>query len=1025
MSSFLAGPELFAAYASATVDDPDLPRASHLRLLPTSALGFPFAPFAVWDIEPNLMPLDVAWFGRGGPLPQPDLDAAGGEATGWLMTPPPGDARLIGVEARFSSGGRLAVLGRTRRSVVAERSAAPHIVGSPSITRVRARGRGRIDELIGYAVTPAGVLERIVGSATFGTLSLPVGDLPWYVHGEGPVPARRRVRVGAPLRWTRADRPDGPFDPLAPPAEADRVGAFRAETDARLAALLGDPTRPPAAVIEQREWPASAVEGRPWQRLSFSLQNALLLQALDPGLARYLGLMAPLERLPEGRPMAWLAAGAFAAPSPGRRVLARRTGRLPVQDDFERRLLVRLVELFPRLRQVAEALTRHGLELRPFVAAALAAPPPDLLPAPDVRLGEAHWRREPAGPSVRFRQSFAVSDAPLATLAALGRLEMNDWRHRHGDNLVMPAGADPAERAPTLFFGFREGKGRAGVGQVTDEDIPADRAIWQYRLALADLFGRFGAPAELLVPVPARPDLPIPAPQTHLALNAAVAGEAPAAAGTLHVSVPVPKVEDLTAGSRPIQTVEARLVAELQTVAAPAGGGTVAFAFALPALLPMEVRRLALEVRFRDAAGGASEPGRSTVDVADPRPPRVARTGRGILWTSRPGPSPEVEVRLTFPAQASTRYRAYLTDASALGIPLVDNGRQRTRTEIAVDGGNLGAAGLDMRDRFRLVTDPPLTAAGPRVSLGERLPRTIETVQFLRIVPIGDRGVEASFSACGLIPIAVPSDRRPAPPRVTVSVDAATGAALVRVEAVGLDLAALRAVEPGLFGDEPAAAARPPEYRVRRAAGPVPQPIYAREVGRGVLSLEGQDASAVFAAAFTDAQPEGLIPFVRYAYWAEVRMPPERRLPVDVQEVPSDIQPVEPRQVQDAAGVFSRPSSPFLVMRVPAEVPVLAPAWLSAETRQEGGQHVVAVGIAGGPQAHPMAIGRYRLRIWTRVQGGEIVAAPGGDVDLVSGSATWSSPPRPGPAPPITVFAALVDPAGRSGSVVSIPSTPS
>jgi hypothetical protein len=156
-----------------------------------------------------------------------------------------------------------------------------------------------------------------------------------------------------------------------------------------------------------------------------------------------------------------------------------------------------------------------------------------------------------------------------------------------------------------------------------------------------------------------------------------------------------------------------------------------------------------------------------------------------------------------------------------------------------------------------------------------------------------------------------------------------------------------------------------------------------------------------------------------------VRMPPERRLPVGVLEAPSDVQPVEPRQVEDAAGVFSRVSSPVLVMRVPAEPPALAPQWLKAETRTEAGQHVVAVGITGGPKAHPMAIGAYRLRIWTRAQGGEIEAAPGGDVELVSGSATWSSAPRPGPAPPITVFAALVDPAGRAGSIVSIPAPPS
>ncbi len=60
--------------------------------------------------------------------------------------------------------------------------------------------------------------------------------------------------------------------------------------------------------------------------------------------------------------------------------------------------------------------------------------------------------------------------------------------------------------------------------------------------------------------------------------------------------------------------------------------------------------------------------------------------------------------------------------------------------------------------------------------------------------------------------------------------------------------------------------------------------IYARVVGSGSLSLV--DAAATppqFSASLSDpAGDEGLEPFVRYTYWAEVRLPAERRGPAGV-----------------------------------------------------------------------------------------------------------------------------------------------
>ena len=43
---------------------------------------------------------------------------------------------------------------------------------------------------------------------------------------------------------------------------------------------------------------------------------------------------------------------------------------------------------------------------------------------------------------------------------------------------------------------------------VTDKDIPADGAPWTYRVALSDVFGRFGDPTEIDVPYAGAPAHP-------------------------------------------------------------------------------------------------------------------------------------------------------------------------------------------------------------------------------------------------------------------------------------------------------------------------------------------------------------------------------------------------------------------------------------------------------------------------------------------------------------------------------------
>ena len=1025
MSTFLAHPTIFAAYAAAAAGDPDLRTGTHLRLFPSSVIGFPLSPFAVWEIpaEP-VRTLPFAWFDRDRkPLAQLDLDVAGGEAFGWQTAILPGEARLIGVEAQFpDESGEIAILDRSEDRLIAARSATRFQVGGPMVTRLRLRGRGPVD-LRGWVVTPDIVFERIVGSPPFATMGLPLdGDAPWYTNGEGRTVAWDRVVAGAPRRWTRPDRPDGPFDPLTRPAEEARVTAFQPELDDHAQRLVQDPATPPASVVVIHEWPASMVAGviQPWQQATVEVQNALLLKALDTGAGRYLGLMTLLRHLPEdqnpfGDSTAWLAAGAFAC----------RRDRLPPPDTLEIRLIERLGELFPGLTRVIDRArqSRH-LEIHAFVAPALAAPPPDLLPAPDVRLGPAQWLREKQGPSIRFRQQFLVKRPPLAALAALGRLEAGGWISRH-EMMVLAPDAEPSTRAATRFLGSRNSLVDGRTGLVDDTEIPAAGAPWNYRLALSDVFGRFGAPAGISVPLPARPAIPVPALQAELHPAPRAAHNGPAAAGTVTFRIPVPAVEDLTAGSLPLAQAIITFDGVTKTAATPQVGGAINAEFNLPQLLAMESRRLDARAHFEDSEGNLGAEAVITVDIADPRVPEIPKTGIGIIWTSRPGPSEDVEFRLAFRGQAGARYRAYLTDARGLDIATVQAGRLRTRAEIAVDGANRGLAGLGMRDRFRLITEPPLEPhADGTVRLDARLPRSLETVQFLRFVPLSVRGSEAAFEACPLVPIAVPSDRRPPAPRVETQVDPVTGVARIKVVAEGLDLVALKAAEPGLFGEAPLGAAQPPSFRLRRASGVVPEAIYAREIARGPLALDG----VAFTAEVVDSLPPGgLLPYVRYFYWAEVQMPPERRVPADVVEVAPPagaILPTEARQREDALGAFSLTSPPAFAMRVPAEVPTFAAEAITATVRAGVGgmSYILEIRIEGGPIVHANG-GTYKVRLYTQEDGKDLIAEST-EAPLIGGQLSWSTE-RPALAvPQIRVAVVPIDPIGREGAPVFVEAVP-
>ncbi|WP_457446373.1 hypothetical protein [Roseateles sp. P5_E4] len=1040
MNSWLVDPRYFSAHAAAAgivAPDPDLPKGTHLRLFPSAALGFPLAPFLVWPVEASATDAPAMdWFARDGRLlPALNLDVGGGQLIGRRQLEAPSDARVAGIEARFQGSGELALLGRSGDRVVAARSSPRWLVAAPQITGLRLRGRGRVT-LQGWGISAGRAIEALLGQQPFASLSLPIeGDQPWYAGGEGAAVALQRAERAAPERWTRPDRPDGPFDALPPSAERARVAALQADLDDDTQRLVGDAEKPPSLVQRTHLWEAAvALNGkrRPWQRATEWVQSSLLMKALDPGAGRYLGTATLLDNLlvpdnpfqPPGA-RGWLAAGLFAV-GPAMRF------ELPDADATELELIERLMQLQPGLRGPAElAVQRHGLTLRAFVATALAAPPPDLPAAPEVLLGDAGWQREDEGPSIRFRQQLRIATPALATLVALGRLEADGWRTRHDMVDLTPAtpDADPAERAAPRMLGNADKLHDGVFGIVSDANIDAGNAPWSYRVALADVFGRFGAATEVVVPTPPRPPMPQPVLRSHLQLVGRAAGDAAAVAGSVRWSVVVPALHEMTAGSRPLSRVVIDLDGALQDAAAPQDGGVLHFDFELPALLPMESRAVTATAHFEDDAGTPGPTVAATIAIHDPRTPPVPQTGVAIVWSSRPAPATDVEFRLRFTGVAGARYRAYLADARGLEIALMDGERPRTRAEVAVDGAQRGLAGLGLRDRFRLLTDTPLTPGGDgSVLFDTRLPRALETVQFLRFVPLSSQGNEAAFESCPLLPVAVPSDRRPPAPQVETRVDPASGVATVTVRAPGLDLVALRAAEPGLFDEPPAADAQPPEYRLRRASGGVPEALYAREIGRGMLRRGGGE----FVAEVGDSPtPEGLSAYVRYHYWAELRMPPERRLPPGVAEIPlpaGAVEPLQPAQRLDAPGAFSSASAPAMAMFVPADIPALPDGSVTATVGAgaAAGTWRLTLAIRGGPVAHPRAVGGFRVQVHLKLDDGdwapEAAAVPldSGALDLVIERAVPAVPP----VPALQLALVLVDPVGREAPLLRVTATP-
>lgn len=1090
MVSLIAPPELFSAYA-VSVDDEgtelDLRKGTHLRFYAGLGASFPLTPFVIYRLTGSSSEPRRVHFSDPTGLHVREPDLGQHEFLDVTLSHSDDDQfRTIRTEL-FGAIDRAVLLDQHGR-VISARQEPPWIFASPRLHKLRIWGReGGVG--ISMRSIHLGDLFEHREETPAATPGLPIeGSYPWYLSAQGRDHALQRVEQGAPRQLTPMDAPFGPFTPLDPTHELARVERLieamqlGGGLERLIERIVTDEDTTPWSQRDHEQLP---VESGPKQFIDAHRLSTLQTAAVDPGLARFVGFGDHIDDLPDlSGNGGWdtLAVIGLFALSPedylrynvdlrsllydpalhAELLLDTLIGGLEVSHGREMR--TDILNLQNRARE-------RGLVAEPFVTFVAPVPPcmPPLLPEPQVI--QRRWHG-PVGndPSNRFRAGFALPDMPLVSMSALGRDAGSGWqsRHEHLDTLsperVVP-GIFGHELEPTTRLNEIKPQVRVfkTAGLLADQDIPADVGPVAFAIRASDAFGRFGAEQVISVDPPPRPAPPPPTLQYHLEPAAIdTRSDVALSPGTLKIfiavprpwpeesitadealklgaAIVVPRLDDLAPGALPLRTLQLELGTETRSYDLSVTG-TITDEIPLPPLAPQEKGTWALIGRFYDTAGTASKTAAVPVNVTDARPPKTYPTGVGLFWTSAPGPSPEVELQLRWPADNGTLHRVYLTDQA--GLAIADQDLQQLSPDAPPSPALVAALGCQKvldgepidRGVFRLITEQPITAnADDEAVLTTTFPRTLRTVQFLRVVPLGPDGLEPPFEDCGVVAVAVPNTRQPPAPALQAQVDPLTGKAIITVAAEDLDLVDLKNSEPGLF-DPNKPGIEQPQAAVRRAVTPVPDPLYARTIKREIpLGLEDPLKGRFTATIPGDSDDGPLKPFVRYLYWAQVRMPAERRLPANFTEVdpPRGITPLHLSARQSHPSTWSSFSAPHVLMYVPQAPPAspniedidITRTVLAVDTVE------ISIRVLHPPRAHPLAVNDYRLALWTQWPNAPITPTINdNDTKSVSNwftlqnatiTAKVTIPDNENPATLKTKIA-IVDPVGRISEILEI-----
>ena len=1062
--------------------DEYLHQGTHLRAYCSLGTCFAATPLIVRGFKHEGWQVDCKFFARepdGNSVPNGDLGAADFLRLHLIYRDP--DGRRTTSITVMSTGDieRVELLDHKER-VIAVRDREPFTFAAPTLSSLRVRGSGTVS--VTRRLMPLGLALELADQQPLMTLGLPVDmqqgedELAWYIGGiVGQDQAMERVKDGAPTQYNPMDRPFGALDSLGDGDESDRVWAAANAFSGGLAGLVGRLVRdetPPwqqSDILDLGQTPT----GKP-QIANIYRQHALQLAAADPGLARYLGFGGRSDAV-AGDYNALSIFGLFALDAVGFKPFNLPLEGLPQYPvgspeigAFVRTARALGVDVAAQLERLIDRVRDKGLALVPFETVIEACEPwlpPQLDDVPEIF--ERHW--QPVDPNVGkvsslYRASFVFPTLPLVSQAGVAR-NLGSWV---ASNERLPSIIDQPDRdfsraVPLLFATEADPNIRATehglpafslkpAPMLADRDIP-DGGPTEYAVFASDMFGRFNDDGHrFTVEPPPRPKPPKPVLRFHFerAVGEIAAGQS---AGTLTVWVAVPEplpAPEPFADRSALAT--AIIVPRLDNL--PAGSfDLVSFSFAIDGMdheetIPLDIapgiysktvdvpklpdpigtlNTYRLYGSYRDSAGMTSDdPGEAYFTVRNFDKPVKLDTGTGLIWTSDPGPSPEVEIRIKWPSDNGRQYRVYLTDAAGMEIKPNELSSETPPSRGLV--AKVGATKTGDKRQFRLLTDPPLTASGGTTYFTSTLPRTLETVQFLRVVPLGSDGDEFDFGACRVVAVAVPESRRPVAPLLDGRVDPTTGVATLIVSTDELDETVLLRDEPGLF-DPSKKGKEPPKAAIRRAVAGIADPIYAKRIGNPVPMRKDPATGRYTAAIMDDNGGRGLEPWVKYVYWAEWQMPPERRLPAHTDEVAGAVEAVDPSANKPRPRPFSAPSAPRVVMRVPNALPA-APTPEGTEVTLAAGPTpetiAVAVTLADPPQVHKKAEASYRLALWTQWNN-----APIRPIDNVGGTPLAGTWPEISAGQLTTVVAkaagdvslqlrlAYVDPLGRMSAIAT------
>ena len=1000
--SVVVGPgSLFRVTTLGCLGEPDVGDGVHVAVTLAPALGWATRPFGLRIARlADFGDVDAEFFDSdGSPLTLPfDVDEQPIEVA--LLPPGPGDTWVwVRVDTPDADLVVDDIGGLGAGHVLARRSAPPYTFGSSGITRLRISGRGRVERIVGVSgALASGILSVGEDQEPFG---LPLdGDTAWYAGGLGRDAAYERVRRGAPTRLGPPDEPFGPGTPVGPDDEVARIDALTNQVDPWIEAAFNGADPPDRSRLS-----FSAVSGAPGvpgadiahrdTRSGMDCIPALLLQAADPGIARYLGLMT--------------------------------TARVePPQDDLA--LLVFVWAPFAinphqlvdgvRLTQVlhsARVLDGWPVELDPVrfpsalgigVPAGVGATP-DLQTASTLGVAAGGWRvrtrgADPAADTWQAR--IRLLDGPVPGPVALARTDPGAAVSLHRTS---------GTRAVALFAGSEAGVGGVTTGSwdevaLTDPAVPAGPAGasvgWQ--VVLADRFGRWGAAATVRGTQPARPVPRTPVPEAHVRYDDPLDGDLSVrSAGVLAVRIPVPSPDGDAPGALAVEKVELTWAGEV-SVHPVIAGTEFTVDLALPVSAPAATRTETLQAVFIDAENRPSSSATRTVTVLDPRSFPVTPTGPALLWTTRRTTLGTAELALTWPSIApEARYRVYLASsdqlAAALGIGLVDGRLGADRPLRAQLAGAVWDRRSELSDKsiFTLITATPLGPVNGSVSVRHELSGSARGVALLRVVPVSPAGVEAPFADCGLVPVAVPHAEVPPGPVLRARAeDAGADGPVVTltVEVEGVPAAVIAGTHPGAVL----------EAQLRRSRSMTGDPAYIPVIAT-IPMVSDPVTPGRWTATFRDVPPGGLAAYQRVSYIAQVRYPPELGLPLGVAPVPV------------AGGIVTPPGSPAGDAQSGwgAMSPIASTLWVPpAVPHPEAAPTFTSDGVVDTLTGTLPVVAGFTVQVWAESVDGSLVMVHG----PAAAVRDWSLS-VPAPAVPAERYVLLLtDPLGRVGDPVPV-----